>query len=160
MRASLGGFCQQPSRTIPLNGRFRSNWCLLSTATEILQYFCFPGINSAVALRNGDLLLFNPTIPHCVSSRCTMEEDVICTSLSSAKRIVTGAVSRYSIKYAVLARFAPRRNSWGVYSRVRHLLTIDSNVHFLHSNPMVRHYFQTSREASHGAEYVGYVGRS
>ena len=36
--------------------------------SDMLQYFCFPGINSAVGLQNGDLLLFNPTIPHSVSS--------------------------------------------------------------------------------------------
>jgi hypothetical protein len=57
---------------------------------DILQYFCFPSIGSAVGLRNGDLLLFNPTIPHCVSSRATMTEDVICTSFYLKTAIVGG----------------------------------------------------------------------
>jgi hypothetical protein len=58
--------------------------------SDILQYFCFPSIGSAVGLRNGDLLLFNPTIPHCVSSRATMKEDVICTSFYLKTAIVGG----------------------------------------------------------------------
>ena len=36
--------------------------------SDILQYFCFPATGTAVGLRNGDLLLFNPRTPHCVSS--------------------------------------------------------------------------------------------
>ena len=58
--------------------------------SDILQYFCFPGTGSAVGLRNGDLLLFNPTVPHCVSSRCTLTEDVICTSFYLKTAIVGG----------------------------------------------------------------------
>ena len=58
--------------------------------SNILQYFCFPGTGSAVGLRNGDLLLFNPTVPHCVSSCCTLTEDVICTSFYLKTAIVGG----------------------------------------------------------------------
>lgn len=57
---------------------------------DILQYFCFPSVGSAVGLRNGDLLLFNPKYPHCVSSRATMREDVICTSFYLKTAIVGG----------------------------------------------------------------------
>ena len=58
--------------------------------SDILQYFCFPSSGSAVGLRNGDLLLFNPTVPHCVSSRATMKENVICTSFYLKTAIVGG----------------------------------------------------------------------
>ena len=58
--------------------------------SDILQYFCFPSYGSAVGLRNGDLLLFNPRVPHCVSSRSTMQEDVICTSFYLKTAIVDG----------------------------------------------------------------------
>ena len=36
--------------------------------TVILQYFCFPTMGIHVGLRHGDVLLFNPTVPHCISS--------------------------------------------------------------------------------------------
>jgi hypothetical protein len=58
--------------------------------SDILQYFCFPPTGVAIGLRNGDLLLFNPTIPHCVSSRATMDQDVICTSFYLKTAIVGG----------------------------------------------------------------------
>ena len=58
--------------------------------SDILQYFCFPTTGAAIGLRNGDLLLFNPTIPHCVSSRATMGEDVICTSFYLKTAVVGG----------------------------------------------------------------------
>jgi hypothetical protein len=57
---------------------------------SVLQYFCFPSIGSAVALRNGDLLLINPLLPHCISSRATKDEDVICTSLYLKTALVGG----------------------------------------------------------------------
>ena len=58
--------------------------------TDILQYFCFPTAGTAIGLRNGDLLLFNPQIPHCVSSKATMDEDVVCTSFYLKTAIVGG----------------------------------------------------------------------
>ena len=36
-----------------------------STASAIICYFCFPTIGIAVGLRPGDVLIFNPQIPHC-----------------------------------------------------------------------------------------------
>ena len=58
--------------------------------SDILQYFCFPSVGTAIGLRNGDLLLFNPKIPHCVSSKATNEEDVVCTSFYLKTAIVGG----------------------------------------------------------------------
>jgi hypothetical protein len=61
-----------------------------ATNESILQYFCFPSLGSAVALRNGDLLLFNPQIAHYISSRATKKEDVICTSHYLKTAVVAG----------------------------------------------------------------------
>jgi hypothetical protein len=47
---------------------------------EVIIYFCFPTIGVAVPLRPGDYLLFNPKLPHCISSRCILEDEVISTS--------------------------------------------------------------------------------
>ena len=34
----------------------------------VVCYMCFPSLDIAVALRNGDMLLFNTKLPHCISS--------------------------------------------------------------------------------------------
>ncbi len=47
---------------------------------EIVVYFCFPTLGVAVPLRPGDYLLFNARIPHCISSRCKLEDEIMCTS--------------------------------------------------------------------------------
>ena len=47
---------------------------------EVVVYFCFPTIGVAVPLRPGDNLLFNARIPHCISSRCKFEDEILCTS--------------------------------------------------------------------------------
>jgi hypothetical protein len=48
---------------------------------DVVVYFCFPMIGVAVPLRPGDYLLFNARIPHCISSRCKVEEDILVTSI-------------------------------------------------------------------------------
>ena len=63
-------------------------WCMVTVVAEhdaaeggpILCYFCFPTLRLAVPLRNGDLLLFNPKVPHCVSSRCNSDIEAYCIS--------------------------------------------------------------------------------
>jgi hypothetical protein len=61
-----------------------------SKQSSVLQYFCFPTVGTAVALRNGDLLLFNPLPHHCLSSKATKREDVISTSLYLKTAVVGG----------------------------------------------------------------------
>ncbi len=46
----------------------------------MVTYFCFPTIGVAVPLRPGDFLLFNAKLPHCISSRCKFEDEILCTS--------------------------------------------------------------------------------
>jgi hypothetical protein len=50
---------------------------------KIALYFCFPTVGVAVALRPGDVLLFNPIYYHCASQKCEFynSEDVFLTSL-------------------------------------------------------------------------------
>jgi hypothetical protein len=54
----------------------------LKMDVEICSYFVFPGQGKAVALRPGDILLFNPNMMHCISSRTVAykEKDVYCIS--------------------------------------------------------------------------------
>jgi hypothetical protein len=47
----------------------------------IIAYFCFPRLGVAVPLRPGDILVFNPTEPHAISSRCNREDKVYCLSM-------------------------------------------------------------------------------
>ena len=50
---------------------------------EVAMYFCFPTEGVAVALRPGDVLMFNPVFYHCASQRCEFYkmEDIFLTSL-------------------------------------------------------------------------------
>ena len=52
----------------------------------ISNYFCFPGIGIAVGLRPGDIILFNPLYPHCIS---TKTDDSMESSKSSTPRQLT-----------------------------------------------------------------------
>jgi hypothetical protein len=55
---------------------------------DIIVFFCFPTLGVAVPLRPGDYLLFNPLIPHCISSRCKYEDDIMCVSMYLKTAIV------------------------------------------------------------------------
>ena len=37
--------------------------------SEVVQYFCFPEYGFAIALRPGDVILFNPQVLHCLSAK-------------------------------------------------------------------------------------------
>ena len=49
--------------------------------SPILCYFCFPDHGFAVGLQSGDVLLFNPCVPHCISARLDPEMDVFSSSM-------------------------------------------------------------------------------
>ena len=55
---------------------------------HIIAYFCFPTLGVAVPLRPGDYFMFNALIPHCISSRCYMEDEIMCTSVYLKTAIV------------------------------------------------------------------------
>ena len=48
---------------------------------DVVVYFCFPTLGSVVPLRPGDFLLFNALIPHCVSSRCRQDDEIMVISM-------------------------------------------------------------------------------
>lgn len=48
---------------------------------EVVVYFGFPRLGVAVPLRPGDILLFNALEPHALSSRCNIEDELVCMSL-------------------------------------------------------------------------------
>ncbi|CAB9526612.1 unknown protein [Seminavis robusta] len=58
--------------------------------SPICNYFCFPTLGISVALRHGDILLFNPLVPHCISSRCDVTKDEFCISLYLKTAVVGG----------------------------------------------------------------------
>ena len=49
--------------------------------SRVVAYFCFPRIGIAVALRPGDIIIFNAQEPHAVSSRCRFDDNVFCVSV-------------------------------------------------------------------------------
>ena len=63
----------------------------------IICYMCFPTLGVAVALRNGDLLMFNPLIPHCVSTRCDSKKEAYCLSLYMKSLWVGGSDNDQSL---------------------------------------------------------------
>ena len=55
---------------------------------DVIVYFCFPTLGIAVPLRPGDYLMFNPLIPHSISSQCKHEDDIICFTMYLKTAIV------------------------------------------------------------------------
>ena len=55
---------------------------------HVVAYFCFPTLGAAVPLRPGDFFMFNALIPHCISSRCKYEDEIMCTSFYLKTAIV------------------------------------------------------------------------
>ena len=47
----------------------------------VVVHFCFPTEGVAVPMRPGDFLLFNARVPHCISSRCSDDDDIMCISM-------------------------------------------------------------------------------
>ena len=55
---------------------------------DVVAYFCFPTLGIAVPLRPGDYFMFNAIIPHCISSRCKLEDEITCASVYLKTAIV------------------------------------------------------------------------
>jgi len=47
---------------------------------RVVCFFCFPRLGVAVAMRSGDVLIFNPLEPHCISSRCKQSDKLLVLS--------------------------------------------------------------------------------
>ena len=63
--------------------------CNRRTGANVLQYFCFPTLGICVGMRNGDVMLFDPSVPHCISSPCF--EDYNCFAMSAYLKLLVVA---------------------------------------------------------------------
>ena len=62
---------------------------------EIITHFCFPHCGYAVALRDGDCLIFNPKILHCCAHQESVHNgSVLCSSLYLKSNIIGGNDNR------------------------------------------------------------------
>ena len=55
--------------------------CKGGPTDRVLAYFCFPTLGLAIPLRAGDRLLFNPAVPHMISSRTRERKEIYDLSL-------------------------------------------------------------------------------
>merc|ERR1712127_557412 len=82
MHQDLGDFSWSDT-SVHLSGDHRPS-------DRVLAYFCFPTLGIAVPLRCGDHLLFNPAVPHMVSSRSRTSDKIYCVSLYMKKNLLGG----------------------------------------------------------------------
>jgi len=68
---------------------------------DILAYFCFAGLGFAVAMHHGDVLIFDPLEPHCISSRA-VDRDIYCMSFYCKSALVGGNNNEREVTEAVL----------------------------------------------------------
>jgi len=68
---------------------------------DILAYFCFAGLGFAVAMHHGDVLIFDPLEPHCISSRA-VGRDIYCMSFYCKSALVGGNDNEREVTEAVL----------------------------------------------------------
>jgi hypothetical protein len=61
-----------------------------ATNDEILNYFCFIKKGFCVAIRTGDILLFNALVDHCASSVCKETTKLYGVSLYLKTAVVAG----------------------------------------------------------------------
>jgi hypothetical protein len=71
----------------------------LQNDSQVLLYMCFPSQGVSVALRHGDILLFNPLVPHGASSRVSDECDVIILALYTKTAHIGGNDNSKSISH-------------------------------------------------------------
>ena len=55
---------------------------------KIIAYMCFPKLGITVALRPGDVIIFNPCEPHVISIGCNDKDDVLCVAMYLKTAIV------------------------------------------------------------------------
>jgi hypothetical protein len=61
---------------------------LCTNKDDVVDYFCFPTLGVDVTLRPCDFLLFNASIPHCVSSWCRQDDSIMCVSMYLKSAVV------------------------------------------------------------------------
>lgn len=70
---------------------------ILSKQDAIICFFCFPTLGIAIALRDGDILLFNPRLPHCISTRVDGTKEAYCCGMYMKTRVVSGNSNREEV---------------------------------------------------------------
>jgi len=55
---------------------------------KVVAFFCFPTRGVAIPMRPGDFLLFDTSLPHCVSSRCHNCDDIMIISFYLKSMVV------------------------------------------------------------------------
>lgn len=55
---------------------------------KVVAFFCFPTIGVAIPMRAGDYVIFDATIPHCISSRCHLDDELMCVSFYLKSMVV------------------------------------------------------------------------
>jgi hypothetical protein len=66
---------------------------------EILYYFCFPTYRIAVPMRSGDIIVFNPKVPHCATNP-SRETAMIYSCYVSNKTVNTAAADTIDARKA------------------------------------------------------------
>lgn len=85
----------------------------------VVQYFVFPEDGIAVALRPGDVLLFNPRVAHCSSSRCHFEDDIVLGSFYLKSSLVGGNNNDIPFDAFASLKETPKNNLVNQHSRKR-----------------------------------------
>jgi hypothetical protein len=55
---------------------------IMQNDDQIVCFFAFPKIGIVVRLQPGDTLMFNPQKPHCISLRCSKDDNILNFILS------------------------------------------------------------------------------
>lgn len=59
-----------------------------SVNDHIVAYFCFPTRGVAIPMRPGDYVMFDARLPHCISSRCHIQDRVMAASFYLKSMVV------------------------------------------------------------------------
>jgi hypothetical protein len=47
---------------------------------RVVTFFCFPTLGVAIPMKPGDFVIFDATIPYCISSCCHNSDEIMCVS--------------------------------------------------------------------------------
>ena len=84
----------------------------------IKNYWCFPELGIAVAMRAGDIILFNPLVYHCISTRCDESVDVVDATLYLKTAVVAGNNNDPKKREEFLKRIEELKGTYGLANLV------------------------------------------
>jgi hypothetical protein len=59
-----------------------------TVSDEVVAFFCIPTKGIAVPMRPGDYVVFDATLPHCISSRCHSMDEIFTVAFYLKSRVV------------------------------------------------------------------------